>query len=340
MDKLTPKERVFRAINFEEVDVVPVIPRVTVAAAKWKAISISTALVNHETQLDALIHAQQTCKYDGIYANWESPSVLLASAMGASTITFEDIAPRLKEGLVKTPECAGNLCIPHPKKAGRIPTNLELTKNLIEKVGNSIAILNYVPGPFSFAAELLGLDEALNKIFQNPQLLKDVMEFARICAITYGVAKIKIGAEILIIADPLANFENLSPKQFEDICFPKIKKMISELRLGKTKIGLQISGNCLPLIDLIAETGADFLELDSKVDLSVARKSIKKDICLSGNIDITKLFMKPSLEIEEECLSLIKKMDSTGFILSSGAEVKFRTPIENICAMVRSRTLK
>ncbi|MHA1299602.1 MAG: uroporphyrinogen decarboxylase family protein [Candidatus Helarchaeota archaeon] len=303
MDEFTPKERVFKAINIEEVDKVPVIPRVTYAAAKWQDKSISTALIDHETQLNALLHAQETCKYDGIYANWESPSVLLASAMGASIITFEDISPRLKAGLVKNPDHAANLFIPHPKKAGRIPNNIELTKGLIEKVGDKVAILNYIPGPFSFAAELMGLDEALNKIFENPELLKEVMEFARICAITFGVAKIKAGAEILTIADPFANFNNLTPKQFEEICLSKLKRMIQELRLKKTKIGLQINGNTLPLLDLMKETGADFLELGSKVNLVQARKILKNEICISGNIDVTNLFMRPSLEIEEECHS-------------------------------------
>ncbi len=337
MDELTPKERVFRAIDCEDVDKIPVIPRITFAAAKWKNMSISNALVNPKMQLEALLHAQQTCKYDAVYANWESPSVLMASAMGGSIITFEDIAPRLKEGLVKNPEGVQKLCIPHPKKAGRLPINLQLLESLNNEIGDNVAILNYVPGPFSFAAELMGLDEALNKIFENPELLKKVMEFCRVATITLGVIKIQNGAEILTIADPLANFENLTPKQFEEFCFPALKKMIEELRLKKTKIGLQIGGNTTPLIDLIAETGADFLELDTKVDLASIQKGLKNETCLSGNVDVTSLFMKPAEEIEKECLALINKMNKSGFILGSGTEVRFRTPIGNICAMVKSR---
>ncbi|MFX0135749.1 MAG: uroporphyrinogen decarboxylase family protein [Candidatus Hodarchaeota archaeon] len=336
MDDITSKERVFRAINCEDVDKIPVIPQLTYAAAKYKDVSISEALVDPQLQLDALLYAQEQCGYDGIYANWESSSVLLGSAMGCSIITFEDISPRVNKPLVNTPESAKNLCIPHPKKAGRLPLNLELTKNLNESVGSKLAIFNYVPGPFSFAAVLMGVDEALTKIFNDPELLKNVMESARLAAVTFGVTKIQIGAEILTIAEPFANFDNLSPKQFEEICLPSIKKMISELRLKKTKIGLHVCGNSFPLIDLLVETGVDFLELDSKVDLAAVRENIKSDFCLIGNIDTTSLFMKPAIEIENECKDLINKMGDKGFILSSSCEIRFRTPLENICSMVKS----
>ncbi|MFX1452847.1 MAG: uroporphyrinogen decarboxylase family protein [Promethearchaeota archaeon] len=336
MDNLTPKERVFRAINCEEVDKVPVVPQLTYAAAKYRNLSISQALVDPQLQLDSLLFAQEQCGYDGIYANWESSSVLLASAMGSGIITFEDISPRIKKPLVDSPESARKLCIPHPKKAGRLPFNLELTKNLIENIGNNLAIFNYVPGPFSFATVLMGVDEALSKIFNNPELLQNVMESARLAAVTFGVSKIQIGAEILTIAEPFANFDNLSPKQFEEFCLPSIKKMIQELRLKKTKIGLHICGNSAPLIDLLAETGADFLELDAKVNLPSIREDLKSDICLIGNIDTTSLFMKPAVEIQNECKDLISKMGNTGFILSSSCEIRFRTPLENICSMVKS----
>ncbi len=340
MDNITPKERVFRALNCEEVDKIPVVPQLTFAAAKYRDKSISEVLVDPQLQLEALLYAQKQCGYDGIYANWESSSVLLASAMGCSIITFEDISPRIKNPLVSTLESAKNLFIPHPKKAGRLPLNLELTKNLIEKVGNNLAIFNYLPGPFSFAAVLMGVDEALTKIFNDPELLKIVMESARLAAVTFGVTKIQMGAEILTIVEPFSNFDNLSPKQFEDICLPSIKKMVNELRLKKTKIGLHVCGNSFPLIDLLVDTGIDFLELDSKVDLAAIRKKIKSDICLIGNIDTTNLFMKPAVEIENECKDLINKMGDRGFILSSSCEIRFRTPLENICSMVKSTNLK
>lgn len=339
MDDITPKERVFRAINCEEVDKIPVIPQLTFATAKWRNISISEALVNHNMQLDALLYAQKTCNYDGIYAQWESPSVLIISAMGAPIIIFEDISPRLKDILVKKPEDLDLLSIPNPKIAGRIPMNLELIKNLSKNVGNDLAIISSIPGPFSFVCDLMGVDNALSALNNNSDFIEKIMEFVRIATITIGIAKIQAGAEILTISEPYVNFKNVSPKQFEDFCFPVIKKLIEEVRIKKTKIGLHICGNSLPIINLMAETGADYLELDSKVDLVTAHKNTKGEICLSGNIDITSLFIKPAIEIEKECQSLLNKVEKQGFILSSGCEIRYRTPIENICSMVKSTNL-
>ena len=108
MGDITPKERVFRAINCEDVDKIPVVPQLTFAAAKYRVDSISEALVDPQLQLEALLYAQKQCGYDGIYANWESSTVLIADAMGSDIIIFEDISPRIKEPLVQSPESVKN----------------------------------------------------------------------------------------------------------------------------------------------------------------------------------------------------------------------------------------
>lgn len=48
---------------------------------------------------------------------------------------------------------------------------------------------------------------------------------------------------------------------------------------------LHICGNMTPVLELMADTVADILELDSKVNLATAKQRVGHRVCLMGNLD-------------------------------------------------------
>jgi uroporphyrinogen decarboxylase len=84
-------------------------------------------------------------------------------------------------------------------------------------------------------------------------------------------------------------------------------------------------------------TGVDCLSLDSKVNLSEARKVLGDSICLMGNLDPTHLLVFGNPEkVEKESLHLMASVSGVkgNYILSSGCTVPVNAPSENIRAMV------
>lgn len=98
---------------------------------------------------------------------------------------------------------------------------------------------------------------------------------------------------------------------------------------------MHICGDTTEIIDLMAEYGADVLEVDSLVDLSATYKKTGRKICLEGNIHPTALLLQGTrTDVYAEALGCIEKSCGKNLVLSSGCEVPRYTPEENIKAML------
>lgn len=91
-------------------------------------------------------------------------------------------------------------------------------------------------------------------------------------------------------------------------------------------------------MELEAQTGADLIELDAKVDMRVAKEKLGGRAAIIGNLDPSGVLLAGTPEfIEKRSLELIDEVGpGSGFILGSGCEVPPKTPVENILAMVRA----
>ncbi|MFX1452671.1 MAG: uroporphyrinogen decarboxylase family protein, partial [Promethearchaeota archaeon] len=143
--------------------------------------------------------------------------------------------------------------------------------------------------------------------------------------------------DAITIADPTGSSDMISPKHFEQLSFPSLKELITKLKSHGVKVGLHICGNTRPILHLMVKTGADYIEVDQAVDLKEARIEAQKT-CIIGNVGTSDLLSgskESIIELSENC---IEKIGENGYILSSGCEVPYGTPIENIQAMVETAT--
>ncbi len=332
---MTSMERVISALNLQEVDRTPVIPQLTYAAAYFIQMGIDEALEDSEKQKMALLNAQRIAGYDGIYAGWEGSFVLVTSSLGAPLKIYKDKPPSTEKALITSKEDLEKLPKLDPSSQGRIPLNLQLIKNLKLEV-KDLPILSYIPSPFTLGSLFLGLTDFMIALMKDRlNILEDLFRYTYEATLLFAKAKIQQGVDMITIADPSGSSDMVSPKLFEQRSLPLLKELITELKKDDIKVGLHICGQTKPILSKMAETGADYLEIDAKVNLVEAKKLLGGKICLVGNISSTDLVMKSPPEIKEKCNDLIRRM-GTGFILSSGCEVAYSTSLENIKAMVKS----
>jgi uroporphyrinogen decarboxylase len=194
----------------------------------------------------------------------------------------------------------------------------------------------YVTGPYTIAGLLLGADEAAMWTITNPDMLHQICSIAEEIIIKYTNLLSEAGAEAICILEPSAVM--LSPNHFEMFSANYIKQIIAKSKYSGNFI-YHVCGNSNHIIDKMIKSGVDALSLDSKeagINLLEISKIVPNDVILIGNINpVGKILNGNEIEVEYETYSLLEQMHNVpNFILSTGCDLPFDTPIENIAAFV------
>ncbi|MEM1575654.1 MAG: uroporphyrinogen decarboxylase family protein [Nitrososphaerota archaeon] len=334
---MKPIERLMSAINLSIPDRVPVVPQLTYAASRVTSIKFIDGIKSSEKMAKALLDAYRFYGYDGIYVGWESSFNLVAEAMGCKLKFFEDSPPTVIENIVKNEEDLDKVKIPDPYKDGRLPLNLNALKIVKLNIKDETLIFSYVPSPFTLSSLLMGIESFLTKIIKNPKLIHELNKICLEACKAFAEAKIENGANVITVSDPIASISVISPEMFKDFSKPYLSNILSYIRRKGGIPSLHICGETTPILEQFLEMDTKIVELDSKVDLSIAKNKIGKKICIMGNINTSILRSGKIEEIEMEVKKCIEKAAMNGgYILSSGCEVPIDTPIENIKALVAS----
>ena len=336
MSMLTPFQRVMAAIELKEPDYVPVVPMTTYTTAQLIGIQFSEALYSAEKMAKALIAGYKSAGYDGIYVGWESSFNLMAEAMGCKLQIQPNSVAFVRDQMIKEPSDLDKIEVPDPERDGRLPIHLKAIELVREKIGRDVPILKYVPGPLTLASVLRSPDQLLMELIRNPDFVYDILKTASESSKLYGVATVEHGADIAVVADPIASSSVISPKMFDQFAFSPIKNVLKSISDVGGIPSLHICGNTIPILERMVDTGARIIELDYKVDLKFAKDMVGERVCIQGNIDPVSIFLngKPS-DVERKARECIDKAaKGGGFILSSGDEVPLNAPFENVKAMV------
>jgi uroporphyrinogen decarboxylase len=97
---------------------------------------------------------------------------------------------------------------------------------------------------------------------------------------------------------------------------------------------LYSKGTC-HLLEALAETGADVLSLDWRIDLADARRRLGSGLALQGNVDPCVLLGTPD-GIRQAVAAAIEKTAGRGHVLNLGHGILPSTPVENARLFIES----
>lgn len=336
MSTLTPFQRVMAAIELKEPDRVPVVPMITYTTAQLISIQFSEALYSAEKMAKALVAGYRSAGYDGIYVGWESSFNLMAEAMGCKLQVQPNNIAFVKDQLIKEQSDLDKIKVADPEQDGRLPIHLKAINLVKEKIGEDVPIFKYVPGPVTLASILRNQDQFLMDLVRNPEFVYDILKSSTESSKRFAVATVEHGADIVVVADPIASSTVISPETFDQFALLPIKEVLKAISEVGGIPSLHICGKTSPILERMVDAGARLIELDYQVDLAFAKNKIGKKVCIEGNIDPVSVLLngKPN-DVKREARECIKKAAKDGgFILSSGCEVPLNAPFENIRAMV------
>ncbi len=207
-----------------------------------------------------------------------------------------------------------------------------------QAVGAEVPIIGFAGAPWTLACYLLegrsndGFPEAKRFLYEQPSLLRTLMEKIALATAGYLRAQVAAGACAVQLFDTWAG--ELSQADYVDFALPATQRVIAELEAANVPVILYTKGSS-HLLSSLPQTGADVLSVDWRQDLAQIRQSVGERVALQGNVDPCVLLGTPEV-IERKVKETIAQTRGLGHILNLGHGILPTTPIEGAKTFVRA----
>jgi len=255
-------------------------------------------------------------------------------AMGLD-VSIPEGGPKI-ENPVRSQNDVKNLRIPDPVAETRFV--LDILKKLRQELRDEVPLIGFAGAPFTLASYMIEGGGSRNfsvikaMLYGDPATLHALLGKTAETVSLYVQAQIEAGAEAIQLFDTWAG--ELSAAQYREFALPYTQRIFESIAsLGVPRI-LFVNG-CAALLEAMAESGADVLSVDWRVDLGEVRQRLDSGIAVQGNVDPCVL-LSTREAIEGEVRNTILKGGGRGHILNLGHGILPLTPEENVAAFVEA----
>jgi uroporphyrinogen decarboxylase len=255
-----------------------------------------------------------------------SDILIVAEAMGLP-LELGDAGPHLPEP-VRTEVDVRNLDIFDPEsKTGFL---METIRRLVREVGPEVPVLGFAAAPWTLACYLVegrgkeGFPMVKSLRCAEPGIFRELLgRIARATAL-YLQAQIAAGAAAVQLFDTWCGELNL--RDYLEFALPPMQEIVSALGKAAPVIYYTKASNHLLLA--AADSGADVLSVDWRVDLRELRRTLGPRIALQGHVDPAVLFAPPDT-IRKVTQETLATLGGVGHVLNLGHGILQNTPVEN-----------
>ena len=337
---MTGKERALRAIHGEETDRPSVLPSIDVAYAPGCiGRKVGECFRSPELHAKALMGALNAFpELDGLYVNLclsdtkltKLPNGLYDDGHGLHWFVPEDDV-----GTVKYHEIE-ELDDERMDEISSLQFGiLETFASIEPHYKENYLIIPGITGPYSQLVFMMGLENVMIMMYDEPDELKEAIAKRVKHAISWLDELIALGSEAVWIGEGAASSSLISPACYAEFVAPYAKEVISAAQERGIPCFMHVCGNIVPSIKEIASTGLTAIDVDYMVPMGLVREHCRPGTCIKGNLNPMDLLNKSSDEVYEICRNIYR--ETTGpMILGTGCLVAPRTPKDNIDAMVRA----
>ncbi len=327
-------ERVMGAVHFEPVDRVPVVAQLFAHAGMINGVQVWDYTRSGDTVAACQLAALRRYEHDAVMTAMDLN--VETEACGAVLRRMEGTYPVVEHFPFTPADDPGNVKIPDPEKAGRMPEMLKASRLLRRELGDKVAVIGFVLGPLTLAAQWLGLEKALFLAMDEPERFEQWLDKACETLQVFGLAQLEAGAHGVMVFDPTSSTEVVPPAFFREISLPRLTRMFTAFsHAGSAANWLHIAGCSQTILPSYEKAGANIANFDYCVSADEAIDLC--GICLDGNIKPLMFSEGSTADIRTAADVLIARFAGRGgFILSSGCEIPPQSPSDNILAMTEA----
>jgi uroporphyrinogen decarboxylase len=227
-----------------------------------------------------------------------------------------------------------------------MPALRQTIELIVDELGpQGIPLIGFAGAPFTLASYLVeggpSKQQSLTKalMLSDPALFDALLRRLSAIAVSSLRTQVDAGAQVVQVFDSWIG--TLSRSQYERFVLPVMQDLFVELEsLGvpRTIFGVG-TGH---LLDLLAQTGADCVGIDWRIDLRDARQLVPAGKSLQGNLDPSVMLAPPEV-IEAEVLRVLEEAPDQGYVFNLGHGVLPETPPDvpgEIVRLVREHSAK
>ena len=356
-------ERVETALAIKEPDRVPVAPMIACHAAHVAKIPIKEFLFNFPVAQKAARDVFELYKgldmitfIPGVGLMYNSPFITQHSRLFFDWEFLPNSPPQLREHPLMGPEGYDQILnegvVPWLKRPqdfdfNEVFTTTSKMKKEIKYWIRERQVHTFISAttvtPFDLLSQFRGLRNFFIDLRKIPDKVAEVADFlapglAAIAEFMYSEVK---GHKRVFLGGVRGSATFISPKMSTEFYFPSLKTMVDYLVQDGFQINLHFDTDWTPMLELFNEflphkKGQITLQLEN-TDIQKAKEICGSNFSIMGNVSSTLQRLGPPQQIEQECKKLIETVgEGGGFILSSGCEVAFDAPFENIKAIIDS----
>jgi MtaA/CmuA family methyltransferase len=330
---MTSKERIYAILNGKPFDRPAVTPIFMAWAANYIGRTYRDFYLDGNVFVEAQLAVTKTFNLDQVSTisdPWRE-----ASAYGMEFDYPENGVGKPKDLLIKIPEDI-NLVRPLDlDNSERTKDRIDSVTKMSAQIGQTHSVLGWVEGPLAEYADLRGLETTMMDLIDKPEMFLKAADTIVQNAISFATAQIRAGADMIGIGDAAASL--IGHGLYTELVLPLQQKLIAAIHEEGASVKLHICGNIINIINSMAKSGADIIDVDWMVPLKDARLLVGPDITLCGNIDPSAILLQST---PQEVADAAKKCLNEGgkkFILMPGCEVPPATPQDNIRAFCPCR---
>lgn len=359
-ENMTSRERVLKAINFEQPDRPPVMVTLTPQAAEKLShhlglpyeepvASLLSTRISHQKLLTRL--GNDCVCFAACYPPDRMPVVREdGKIVNEWGMVFKDIGlysefAEFPLAHANSPKDILDYPFPDPNDSRRY----QFAAQTVKEYGRSHAIIGELETTiFETAWYLVGLEKLLMDMAERKPYVDVLFDRILEINITIGKKLIELGADIIWAGDDFGTQDGLimSPATWRHYFKPRISRLFQAFRTTRSdiKIAWHSCGSVVPLIPEFIELGLDILNpiqpLARGMDPVFLKKEYGGRLCFFGGIDIQNLLPHGT---PDQIRAEVKRISGIlgaggGFILAPAHNIQDDTPVENIMAFFTAAT--
>jgi len=338
--EMTSLDRVMTTLRHKEPDRVPFVPFTATFAAHFAGIPYGLYCKSGKAMAEAQAKTQRYFGYDATVVT--SDMVREVEDLGGKIVRPDDEVPYFEKKLLDLQSGTiekdfHNLKTPDPRK-GYMGEQVKAVEIIRKELGPDVPIIGWTEGPFQGTTALMGCDEtALYLMEQNPDLLREMIEFHMELEVEFAEAQVEAGANIIGNGETGAYFT--SPEMFQNWALPFEKEVYKKIN----KLGVPVLIHCCGFVPQNIKYAPEVnlggaIQFDYQVNLAWAKKLIGEKITIMGNLESNILMARESPDkVARACERAISIAGpGGGYWLSAGCEIAKMTTVENMRTIVRT----
>lgn len=324
-------ERVMNRLQGKPVDRIPNLSIVMMFAAKELGVTYSQCCNDHRLLADAAFLCHERYGIDMVCAI--SDSLREAEGFGTEVVFPDEGVPYAAQMRLQKLSDIDTLKVIDPSHGRRMTDTVEAVRRMRQRAGNDVPVVGWIEGALAECCDLMDMQHVFINLLDEPEAMEQLIDICTQQGILFAKAQVEAGAHIMGIGDAATSL--IGPALYEEFVLPYQQRMIQAIHHMGVPVKLHICGNIGPVMDLIAQTGADMVDCDFMVDMERAADILPEGTCICGNFNPVEIMLQGTPEMVKAAVGKCKELGRRNHnFIAPGCEVPKDTPPENMLALL------